>query len=377
MAIYWPSATALIVAHVLANLVWIGALLSETFLLGRAAWLADPVQAGFLARRLHTGLAVPAFLVSIATGSAQLWLARHDYAAMPSMYEKLAFALGVIVLHHVIGARARHVAGGKVRAADGAWLLGLLTLAMSAGAVLFAIAKSGSGPSKAQYDAQAQEAVAAKAKAAQLQQQLSDEEQQISQLKSSLGMAQSQAMTDEQKAQLEEARRAVQEAEERGKLLDDLQAKFKKMIDAGHLKVTTRHGRIVLELHTDVLFDAGQADLKPEGKLAVAAVAATLKSVPGKRFQVAGHTDIAPITTETKKTYPTNWDLSAARAISVVKLLVQEGVDPNMLSAAGYSLYDPVASNASAEGQAKNRRIEITLVPQVAQVVNAADTKKP
>jgi chemotaxis protein MotB len=91
---------------------------------------------------------------------------------------------------------------------------------------------------------------------------------------------------------------------------------------------------------------------------------------------VAGHTDIAPITTETKKTFPTNWELSAARAIAVVKLLVQEGVDPNMLSAAGYSLYDPVASNATADGQAKNRRIEITLVPQVAQLVSAADKKQ-
>jgi hypothetical protein len=60
-----------------------------------------------------------------------------------------------------------------------------------------------------------------------------------------------------------------------------------------------------------------------------------------------------------------------------VKLPVQEGVDPSMLSAAGYSLYDPVASNASAEGQAKNRRIEITLVPQVAQLLDAADAKKP
>jgi chemotaxis protein MotB len=376
MAIHWPSAAAALIAtHVLANLAWIGALLSETFLLGRAAWLADPVQAGFLARRLHTGLAVPAFLVSIAAGSAQLWLSLHDYAAMPSMYLKLAFALGVIVLHHMIGARARRVASGTVRAAEGAWLLGLLTVVMSAGAVLFAIAKSGPGVSKAQYDAKAQEAEAAKS--AQLQQQLSEEEQQISQLKSSLGMAQSQAMTDEQKGQLEEAKRAVQDAQERGKLLDDLQAKFKRMIDAGRLKVTTRHGRIVLQLHNDVLFDAGQADLKPEGKLALAEIAATLKSVPGKRFQVAGHTDTEPMTTETKKTYPTNWELSAARAIAVVKLLVQEGVDPNMLSAAGYSLYDPVASNGSAEGQAKNRRIEITLVPQVAQLVNAADTKKP
>ncbi len=180
-------------------------------------------------------------------------------------------------------------------------------------------------------------------------------------------------MTDEQKAELEEAKRAMQDAQERAKLLDDLQAKFKKMIDAGHLKVTTRHGRVVLQLKTDVLFDTGDAEVKAAGKQALGEVAAALKTVPGKRFQVAGHTDNFPITTETKKKFPTNWELSAARAISVVKLLTQDGVDPSVLSAAGYSLYDPVAPNTSPDGQAKNRRIEIALVPNVAELVGAAD----
>jgi putative membrane protein len=143
MSLYWPSPTvALIALHVVANLVWIGTLLSETLLLARAAWLADPVQAGFLARRLHTGLAVPAFLTSFVAGFARLWFARLEYATMPWMYAKLGFAVGVIALHHLIGARAKRVASGTVRAAQGAWLLGLLTALMSAGAVLFAIAKS-------------------------------------------------------------------------------------------------------------------------------------------------------------------------------------------------------------------------------------------
>jgi chemotaxis protein MotB len=242
--------------------------------------------------------------------------------------------------------------------------------------VFVGLAAVGCGVSQAQFDAKAkeaevskQEAEAAKGKAAQLQQQYADDEQQIGQLKGSLGIAQSQVMTDDQKAQLDEAKRAVQEAQERGKLLGDLQSKFKRMIDAGHLKVTTRHGRVVLELHNDVLFDAGTAEVNPAGKQAVAEVAANLRAVGGRRFQVAGHTDNAPITTETKKTYPTNWELSTARAISVVKLLVADGVDPDHLSAAGYGPYDPVVPNATPEGQAKNRRIEITLVPNVAELV--------
>lgn len=232
---------------------------------------------------------------------------------------------------------------------------------------------------KAQYDAKSaevdtcqKEAEAAKQKAAQLQQQLSEEDKQIGDLKTALGMAQSQAqaLTDDQKAQLEEAKRAMQEAQERAKLLDDMQAKFKKLIDAGNLKVTTRHGRVVLQLKTDVLFDTGEAEVKPAGKQALAEVAAALKGVSGKRFQIAGHTDNAPISAATQKKYPTNWELSAARAISVVKLLTQDGVDPSNLSAGGYSLYDPVAANTSESEKAKNRRIEIVLVPNVADLVS-------
>jgi chemotaxis protein MotB len=245
-----------------------------------------------------------------------------------------------------------------------------------------AIALCACGVSKADYDAKAQEATASKQEAdtakqqlAQLQQQVAAGDQQLAQLKGSLGVAQAAAITDEQKAALEEGKRAVQDAEERGKLLDDLQSKFKRMIDAGHLKVTTRHGRIVLQLHNDILFDTGEAELKPDGKTAVGEIAAALKGVGMKRFQVAGHTDSEPITTETKKKFPTNWELSTARAIEVVKLLVQDGVEPGVLSAAGYGPYDPVATNASADGQSKNRRIEITLVPNVANLVASVAKK--
>jgi len=243
-------------------------------------------------------------------------------------------------------------------------------------------ALAGCGVSKADYDAKVQEATAAKQEAdaakaqiAQLQKQISDGDQTTQQLKATLGIAQAAAITDDQKAQIEEGKRAVQDAQERGKLLTDLEAKFKKMSDAGHLKVTTRHGRIVLQLHNDVLFGVGDDDVKPDGKAALKEIATTLKGVGMKRFQVAGHTDSEPITTDTKKKFPTNWELSTARAIAVVKLLVSDGVEPSVLSAAGYGPFDPVASNGSPDGQAKNRRIEITLVPNVAPLVAVADKK--
>jgi chemotaxis protein MotB len=260
---------------------------------------------------------------------------------------------------------------------------GSLALLLCGSVGLFGL--SACGVSKADFDAKSQEADsakqaadAAKKQVAQLQDQLKASDQQVTDLKNSLGLAQSQAITDDQKSALEEAKKAVQEADERGKLLTDLQTKFKSMIDAGHLKVTTRHGRIVLQLHNDILFDKGESDLSADGKKAIAQVAATLRGVGGRRFQVAGHTDNAPITAATAKKYPSNWELSADRAIEVVKLLVTNGVDPGVLSAAGYGPYDPVASNGSPDGQAKNRRIEITLVPHVPSIPapEQADAKK-
>jgi putative membrane protein len=143
ITLYWPLQTAAIVAaHLLANLVWIGALLSEALLLGRATWISDPVQAGILARRIHTRLAMPAFLGSVIAGLAVLLPARHLYRGMPWMYAKLGFAVAIIVLHHVIGYRARRVANGHVDAVQGIWALGWLTFIFAGGAVLFAITKS-------------------------------------------------------------------------------------------------------------------------------------------------------------------------------------------------------------------------------------------
>src|SRR5580700_5353659 len=108
---------------------------------------------------------------------------------------------------------------------------------LAAALALFGI---GCGVKQSEYDTKAREAEAAKLQVTQVQQQFANDEQQIAQLKSAHGMAQSQIITDDQKAELEEAKRAMQYAQERGKLLDDLTTKFKKMIDAGRLKVTTR-----------------------------------------------------------------------------------------------------------------------------------------
>ena len=178
---------------------------------------------------------------------------------------------------------------------------------------------------------------------------------------------------EEQKKRMEELRKAQEAAQKRAALLQQLMAKFQKMIDAGELTVVVRNGRLVLQLRNDVLFDSGQVTLKDAGKNALKEVAKILKTLNDRDFQVAGHTDNVPISTQR---FPSNWELSAARAVNVVKFLEDEGVAPGVLSAAGYSEYDPVAANESSDGKAKNRRIEIVLQPNLAELVKIPGLKE-
>jgi chemotaxis protein MotB len=144
------------------------------------------------------------------------------------------------------------------------------------------------------------------------------------------------------------------------------------MIDAGRVSIHVRHGRIVLSLRNDVLFDEGKTDLKPAGKQALADVAQALRTVSSRSFQVAGHTDNLPIKS---KEFPSNWELSTARAVVVVKFLSQQGVNPSALSAAGYGEFDPVAANTDAANRTKNRRIEISLVPNIEELISLPELK--
>jgi chemotaxis protein MotB len=170
----------------------------------------------------------------------------------------------------------------------------------------------------------------------------------------------------EARARLDELRRAQAAAEARAKLYRELALKLKKMVDAGDLSIVLRDGRMILQLPNDVLFDTGRVELKPAGRTALEQVAAVMRTIGGRRYQVGGHTDSVPISTAR---FPSNWELSAGRALAVVHILVDSGVDPKVLSAAGYSEFDPVASNESADGKRKNRRTEIALVPNIDELV--------
>ena len=174
------------------------------------------------------------------------------------------------------------------------------------------------------------------------------------------------------KARLEELRRAQAAAEVRAAIFRELALKFHKMIDAGQLKVGLRDGRMVIQLANDVLFDSGQTVIKPDGREALAQVAAVLKTFPERHFQIAGDTDNVPIS---NARFPSNWELSTARAVEVVRFLIAHGMAPGVLSASGYGEFDPVASNDTEAGRSKNRRIEITLQPNIDELVAVPDIR--
>lgn len=126
----------------------------------------------------------------------------------------------------------------------------------------------------------------------------------------------------------------------------------------GALELRRHHGRLVLSLPEDVLFPSASASLRASGRRVLRDVAQVLGDFPDFRFQVEGHTDAVPIATAA---FPSNWELSSARALSVLHLLIRQGVSPGQLSAAGYADTMPLATNSTAEGRAKNRRIELSL----------------
>ena len=175
------------------------------------------------------------------------------------------------------------------------------------------------------------------------------------------------------KKALQELRLREAKAKKRLATLKDMLTKFKKLIKAGKLNVKIKRGKMVLELPSAILFESGKANLSEDGKTTLKEVATVLATIRNREFQVAGHTDNVPIKSSA---YKSNWALSTARAVTVVEFLQENDVKPKFLSAAGYSEYQPEASNKTEEGKAQNRRIEITLMPDLDELPDVSDLEK-
>lgn len=215
------------------------------------------------------------------------------------------------------------------------------------------------------------------AKHARAEQQVADLERECERLKQELaelearlaGVVQDRSQLTATTKQLTDALRQLSErkaqAEARVSEFRRLLSRFKDMIDAGKLQVRLVDGRMVLALPTDVLFASGSAELSKDGLTAVTEVATVLAGLTERRVQVEGHTDNVPINTAR---YPSNWELSSARALGVVKAMCQSAMACTQLSAAAFGEYHPVASNDTDEGRRNNRRIEVVLLPDLSML---------
>lgn len=177
-----------------------------------------------------------------------------------------------------------------------------------------------------------------------------------------------------EKARLERERAAKEEEIQRlTRTQEALSRSLKEEIEKGNVTIQRVRDQLTINMVDRVLFDSGQAVVKPAGVKVLKQVADVLKHVTDKHIRIEGHTDNIPISVKLQDKFKTNWELSTARATTVVRYLIdQGGVDRQALSAAGYADTRPVASNDSEEGRSSNRRIEIVLYPKDLQQITGA-----
>lgn len=162
--------------------------------------------------------------------------------------------------------------------------------------------------------------------------------------------------------ELSEEKRA--EIEKLKTTYDDLIEGLKEEVQKGEITITRLADQLNVKIVDSIIFPSGKAELSPDGIRVLQQVGGILKKAKDKRIRVEGHTDNVPIHPKLQKKFPTNWELSVARATNVVRFLQDEvGIDPHNLEVAGLGENRPVATNETRKGRMQNRRIEILLLP--------------
>ena len=170
-----------------------------------------------------------------------------------------------------------------------------------------------------------------------------------------------------QQQTLQQLQSLLQQQKEKSDELKNKMAEALKGFNSNELSVYQKDGKVYVSLSENLLFPSGSAVVNPKGVDALAKLAAVLNLNPDVSVNIEGHTDSIPIHGK----YQDNWDLSTARANSIVRILVNNyKVSPQKVTATGHSYYDPIASNSTAEGRAKNRRTEIILTPNLEEMYN-------
>jgi len=177
------------------------------------------------------------------------------------------------------------------------------------------------------------------------------------------GLEQQSKAQQQQLAQLEQQRAALVAAnQQRQQQYDALMQGLAKEVEKGQLQVRQYQNMLAVDLAEQIFFDSGRATLKAGGKEVLKKVAEALKGYESKIIRVVGHTDNVKVAKSLQGTFPTNWELSVARATNVVRFLQDAGIPPERMIPAGRGEYEPVAPNDTPEGRQKNRRIEIMLI---------------
>jgi chemotaxis protein MotB len=170
--------------------------------------------------------------------------------------------------------------------------------------------------------------------------------------------AEQQALVDELSKSKKKLEAAKAELEKKSAEYQQLATSLQGDIEAGRVELSELKGRLTVKMKDKILFASGSATIGKEGLAALAKVADALRDVTGKVIRIEGHTDDVPTG---GGAFPTNWELSTARALAVVRYFQEKNVDPTRLAAAGYGEFQPIAGNDTPEGRSLNRRIEIVL----------------
>ena len=160
-------------------------------------------------------------------------------------------------------------------------------------------------------------------------------------------------------AQLEKER---QEAASAQKSLED---QMRASLQSKDITISQLQGKLTVNILDRILFDSGEAQVKPEGEQVLQKIAGVLSQFPNRQIHVVGHTDDVPLSANLRQRFASNWELSTARATAAVRFLQETAnVDPRRLGAVGYGEFHPIAPNTSAEGRAQNRRIALVVLPE-------------
>jgi chemotaxis protein MotB len=175
-------------------------------------------------------------------------------------------------------------------------------------------------------------------------------------------LAAARARLDESLAGLEELKKS---AAAQAQAQRSLEEEMRRALESKDVTISELQGKLTVSILDRILFDSGEAVLKPEGEKILVQVAGVLSQYPKRQIHVVGHTDNVPIRASARSRFASNWELSTARATAAVRFLQEQAsVDPRRLGAVGYGEFHPVADNDTPEGRARNRRIAIVVLPE-------------